>query len=249
MMPAVEDAALDGRADAAQAADGVDGAQMVLVAVLDRQPRGPARRPGWCRRGPARCRGWPGRCRRRARRGSRRGSAGRRARRPPVWTMAGPSTARIFSPAARVRRMAAAISRTRHPLGLLAGDGAGHELEQVLAGGAVGREDAQPLPADDDRSPLRTSVIGMQRAGVALGIDEDAAVHLLVVHVDPVAVQADLGAVVGGAVEALGEGAVDVGRRRSRSPAAETGTAPWSWMASRTSRSFSGVSARTSMRA
>ena len=30
----------------------------------------------------------------------------------PVWTTAGPSTARIFSPAAFVRFMAAAISRT-----------------------------------------------------------------------------------------------------------------------------------------
>ncbi len=35
----------------------------------------------------------------------------------PVWTTAGPSTARIFSPAWRVRRIVAAISRTVTPLG------------------------------------------------------------------------------------------------------------------------------------
>ena len=43
-------------------------------------------------------------------------------------------------------------------------------------------------------------------------VEEDAAVHLLVLDVDPFAVEPDLGAVVGGAVEALGEGAVHVGR-------------------------------------
>ena len=102
----------------------------------------------------------------------------------------------------------------RHALGLLAGNRAGHELEQVLPGLGVGREDAQPLPADDDA--VADAHVGHRQAagGAALRIDEDAAVHFLIFHLDPLAVEANLGAVVGRAVKALREGAVHVGRRR-----------------------------------
>src|SRR5262249_43524091 len=52
---------------------------------------------------------------------------------------------------------------------------------------------------------------GQAAGGAAVGVDQDAAVHLLVLDLDPLAVQADLGAVVGGAVKALRKGAVHVG--------------------------------------
>ena len=135
--------------------------------------------------------------------------------------------------------MAAAISRTVTPLGFSLETGLAMNSNRFVPRRRLGREDAQPLPADDDAVALAHVGHGQAAGGVALRIDEDAAVHLLVFHVDPVAAEADLGAVVGRAVEALGEGAVHVGRRRSRSPAATTGTAPWSWMASRISRSVS----------
>ena len=61
------------------------------------------------------------------------------------------------------------------------------------------------------RSPLRTSAIGNAAGGRLLRIDEDAAVHLLIFDLDPLAAEADLRAEVGRAVEALGKGAVHVG--------------------------------------
>ena len=54
----------------------------------------------------------------------------------------------------------------RDALGFLAGNRAGHELEQVLPRRRLRREDAQPLRPTTMRSPLRTSVMGMQRAAV-----------------------------------------------------------------------------------
>src|SRR5438067_1064816 len=48
--------------------------------------------------------------------------------------------------------------------------------------------------------------------GRFLGIDEDAAVHLLVLDFDPVAAEPDLCAIVGRAVEVFGKSAVHVGR-------------------------------------
>ena len=58
----------------------------------------------------------------------------------------------------------------------------------------------------------------MHRACAGRVIDHDPAVHLLVVDVDPAAAEADLRRLVGRAVEALGERAGDVGRRRPARP-------------------------------
>ena len=66
--------------------------------------------------------------------------------------------------------------------------------------------------ADD---PLRTDFDVRHRDAASLrhvGLDHHAAVHLLVGHLDPLASEANLGALVGRAVEALGKGAVHVGR-------------------------------------
>ena len=104
---------------------------------------------------------------------------------------------------------------------------------------ASGGKTRMPVPADDD------AVAGLHRghrhaAGrAALGVDHDAAVHLLVLDVDPLAAEPDLGAEVGGAVEALGERAVHVGRRRCGSRPASTGTAPCGWISARIASSCS----------
>ena len=135
--------------------------------------------------------------------------------------------------------MAAAISRTVTPLGFSLETGLAMNSNRFCRAVRLGREDAQPLPADDDAVAL--AHVGHRQAagGGSLRIDEDAAVHLLVFDVDPFAAEADLRAVVGGAVEAFGEGAVHVGRHGHGNRCGATGTAPWSWMASRISSSSS----------
>ena len=111
--------------------------------------------------------------------------------------------------------MAAAISRTVTPLGFSLETGLAMNSNRFCRAASSAGKTRRPCRPTTMRSPLRTSVIGMQRAASPSAIDEDAAVHLLIFHVDPFAVEADLRAVVGGAVEALGKGAVHVGRRRS----------------------------------
>ncbi len=61
-------ALVDGGLDGAAAADGVDGAQVMLVTAGDRRAVLEADRPAMCRTGCSRCRGWPRRCRRTRRR-------------------------------------------------------------------------------------------------------------------------------------------------------------------------------------
>ncbi len=129
----------------------------------------------------------------------------------PVWTTAGPSTARIFSPASRVRFMARAISRTVTPLGFSLETGLAMNSKRFWRAWVSAGKTRSPCRPTTIRSPLRTSVMGMQRAGAAFRIDEDSAVHFLVFDVDPLAADAHLSSVVGGAVELLGEGAVHVG--------------------------------------
>ena len=73
----------------------------------------------------------------------------------------------------------------------------------------LGGQHAQAPPAHDDQVALGDVGHG-NAAGRPLRIDEDAAVHFLVLDVDPFALKADLRAVVRGRVEPLGKGAVDV---------------------------------------
>ena len=91
------------------------------------------------------------------------------------------------------------------------------------------RTPAWPMTID---MPWRISVMGMQRGARAwrvvsearlsrLGamlatpcfLHHDAAVHFLVSDFDPFIVEADFGALVGGAIEAFGERAVHIGGR------------------------------------
>ena len=106
-----------------------------------------------------------------------------------------------------------------HALGFLAGDRAGHELEQVLPCRHLRREDAQSLPADHDGVALAHIGHRHARAARAFGIDQDAAVHLLIFDLDPLAVQANLCPVVRGAVEAFGKRPVHVRRDNAQSRA------------------------------
>src|SRR6516225_2630748 len=79
----------------------------------------------------------------------------------------------------------------RNPLRLFARDWAGHELEQVGSRHGIGGQDAQSLPADDNAVPLVN--VGHRNAPgrATFGINQDAAVHLLVFDVDPFAAQTD----------------------------------------------------------
>ncbi len=96
-------------------------------------------------------------------------------------------------------------------LGLFAGNGAGHELEQVLPGGGRIGEDTQALPADDDAVALASVDHRQAAGGGALRVEDNAAVLLLVLHVHPVAAEPDLRAQVRGGVEVLGKGPIQIG--------------------------------------
>ena len=88
----------------------------------------------------------------------------------PVWTTAGPSTARIFSPAARVRFIAWAISRTLTALGF--------SLETALvmnsnsscffSAASIGKT-RMPVRPTTTRSPALTPAIGTHRAAAPSG--------------------------------------------------------------------------------
>lgn len=66
--------------------------------------------------------------------------------------------------------------------------------------------------ADHDRHAERDADHRHASGHSGRGVQRDAAVHLLVLDVDPTTLEADLGALVGRAVEGIGEGAGDVGR-------------------------------------
>ena len=96
------------------------------------------------------------------------------------------------------------------PLGFLAGNCASHELEHAVPGLLLGWKDAQPLTAHRD-----AITAAHQRHRQACGrfpfhVDHNAAVHLLIVHVDPLAIETNLRAVACGAVESVRECTADV---------------------------------------
>jgi hypothetical protein len=105
-------------------------------------------------------------------------------------------------------RTAVAISRT------LTAFGARHEFEEImLANLGLGREDPCALAADQNAVPQADAGHG-HAAGGTSGIDEDSAVHFLILDIDPIAADADLRAKIGAAIEAIRERAVDIGDRR-----------------------------------
>ena len=97
-------------------------------------------------------------------------------------------------------------------LGLFGGDGAVHELERLPFASAFLGKDPH-AGSGRRRSACRgcTSVIGTQRATLSVAIDHDAAIHFLVGNSNPLAVEPDLGALVGRAVKPFGKRPRDVG--------------------------------------
>ena len=97
-------------------------------------------------------------------------------------------------------------------LGLLARNGRAHEAEHADFTRPFDRQHAHPRMADHDRHADR-HVAHRNAARLAAGaVDDDPAVHLLVVDVDPAAAETDLGRLVGRAVKPFGKRTGDVGR-------------------------------------
>ena len=136
--------------------------------------------------------------------------------RRPVWTIAGPPTSRTFFPSARVAADRGRDLPEADRLGLLARDADSMNSNRVDSRGRSSGTTRTPAWPTTIGMPSVTSVIGTHRADLAVGVDDDAAVHLLVLHVDPLAAEPDLGPLVGRAVEAFGEGPGDVGRHDPR---------------------------------
>ena len=93
-------------------------------------------------------------------------------------------------------------------LGLFAGDGRVHEAEHADFSRALDRQYANARVTDHDRHADQHVGHGDTSGARAVPIDQDSAVHLLIVDVDPAAAQAGLCGLVGGAVEVVGKRAV-----------------------------------------
>ncbi len=96
-------------------------------------------------------------------------------------------------------------------LGLLGGDGAAHELERLGLARALFGKDAHSGPSHDDRI-AHGDLVHRQTPRSVRRVDHDAAIHLLVLHRNPLASQPNFGPLVRGAVEPFGKGLDDVGR-------------------------------------
>ena len=86
-------------------------------------------------------------------------------------------------------------------LGMLGADVAAHEAEDFALARALGRQDADAFVADDDELSLADRGGGDHARLGSGGVDDDDQIHLGVLHLDPAAVEADLGGQVGGGVE------------------------------------------------
>ena len=177
------------RRDAAGAANAVDGPQVMVVAGLGRAAAVQRRRRGSCRTGPARCRGWPGRCRPTGGPRSPGGSARQRNSPLPVWTTAGPGHDHGLAAARRsVGAGRGRSARMATPLGFSRRDGAAHELEGLRRRGTARRETRGPLRGRRRSASPTPGLVHRQAAGrPSPRLDQDAAVHLLVVDRNPVA--------------------------------------------------------------
>ena len=133
----------------------------------------------------------------------------------PVWTIAGPPTAAGPScPPPWSARMPSATSRTADRLGLLARDARLHEPERLASRGRLERQDAKTCGRVADTIGMPASHVGhrQRRRGRARrgSTTMPQSISWSATSIQSAA-EPDLGALVGRAVEALGEGAVDVG--------------------------------------
>ncbi len=200
--------------DRAGLADGVDRPDPVLVTVLV-TGRGRCCR-GWHRRARSRCRARPPRCRRRGRRPSRP------AREPP-WPVRRPRGRRRGRPPTATGCPRPVPAASRRPPGAPAPSAGAPDRGPRRTGGSprprgseLGTLTWMPAAPTTMRMPRATSDIGHRpHPRVACGrlLDDQAAVHLGVVHVVPAASQAHPRLEVGGGVEPVGQHAVLLGGR------------------------------------
>ena len=214
------------------------------MAALGRRALARPTRRATCRARSTRCRGWRSRCRRTARRSSPSRTSRATSGPAPVWTTAGPHTARIRPPAARARPDALGHLGHQQALGLLRRHLRGHELERARrpAGRSRGCTRTPSLPTTT-RSPGRTRCIGHGAAPRSSAHDQRA-VHLRVLDVEPVAVDPHLGGQVGGGVEAGRQHAVAIGTAPARRRPASTRLAPCTCSSLEQAASASSSSAR-----
>ena len=122
--------------------------------------------------------------------------------------------------AANQQRFSSALARAEYfhgdlpdgdALGLFGGDGAVHEFKRLPYAFALLGEYTHAGVTNHDG--LATLDIGHRHAAGDLGvaIDQDAAIHFLVGNLNPVTVEPNFGALVGGAVKAFGERPGNIG--------------------------------------
>ena len=97
-------------------------------------------------------------------------------------------------------------------LGLFARDVRAHESERSAAARSLNGQHAHAFMPDDDGHCQLDVGHGNAPRGRLLEINHDAAIHLLVGHLDPAAADPDLGGLIGGAVKPFGKCSRHVGR-------------------------------------
>ena len=145
-----------------------------------------------------------------------------------MWTIAGPPTSSVFPPLRLLAHQLAGDLADQRALGLLGRDAAGHEREIVRPHFAALLRKHAHAGVARRRSACRaaTSVIGTQRADLPRRVDDDAAIHLLIGHLDPLAAEPHFGPLIRRAVEALRETRRPCRPRTSRQSCVVVGTAP-----------------------
>ena len=119
-------------------------------------------------------------------------------------------------PSARVDRIASATLRRLTDLGFSLDTVEFMKPNSVASRGRSSGTTRTPAWPTTMGMPGVTWIIGTHRAVPPAAIDRDPAVHLLVLHVDPTAMESHLGLLIGCAVEVLGKGPGDVGRHGPR---------------------------------
>ncbi len=175
--------------DAAEPTDGVDRAQVMLVAVLGRHAAGERDAEARPVEGLLDVVGGQGVAGEQGVDPAVRGSTGRRARpsrcgRSPARRRAAPSC-----PAARVSRIDSATASRLIALGFSLETLELMKRKRACVPRTLGRLDPDALVADDDRRPGDDVDHGHAARGVGVRVDGDAAVHLLIGDLDPLRLQ------------------------------------------------------------
>ena len=134
----------------------------------------------------------------------------------PVCTIAGPPTSEYLLAGGAGLADGLGHALEADGLGLLAGNRGAHEAEERGLARPLDGKHAHPRVADHDGHAKRHMDHRHAAGHSRRRIECDAAVHLLVLHVDPAALEANLRALVGRAIEGVRKGTRDVGGNRAR---------------------------------